>query len=307
MLGGTGVIISGPCFNDDNIYCNFGSKSVKGVIMENGSLLLCVTPEMTHSGEVKVKVRINGTDYKSVFFSSEFTCFRRLICFIFDSACLSVSPERAYSVDFTPGGLIFVGGETRTITWSPDSIIPSHLDINVTDIFVDITLYSQEVNSHYLISYDWNPKKTLNSKVPNLGQTTVVIPSDGLSCKYPTYTSFELGVCPIVIKVSLASTDFTLTRELSGEIGQWSGVGFFKSKEIADDNLRDACETWSEFDQESSRLRNLIPCPPTLRLIRFDPAFQEIQLTSTAGKTQYNEEAMNVFHPRSHVCFNEVK
>lgn len=77
MLGGTGVTITGPCF-EGIVTCKFDRINVVGVIVSNSSLL-CVTPQMPRSGAIEVEVHVNNTIYKSTFFSSECTSFSVLL------------------------------------------------------------------------------------------------------------------------------------------------------------------------------------------------------------------------------------
>ena len=66
MLGGTGVLVSGPCFGDRSI-CTFDKIEVTGVYVSE-TLLLCVTPAMKQSGEVPVIVLTANKLYYSTFF-----------------------------------------------------------------------------------------------------------------------------------------------------------------------------------------------------------------------------------------------
>ena len=78
MVGGTGVFVSGPCF-DGTIKCRFDGREVDGVsVSDDDSLWLCVTPEMTQSGAVPVEVQSLDIIYKSTFFASEL--YRKSIC-----------------------------------------------------------------------------------------------------------------------------------------------------------------------------------------------------------------------------------
>ena len=201
--------------------------------------------------------------------------------------------------------MLFNGDEFRTIVWSPDTIAPSHVVPNATDIRVDITLFHQNLESFYPIKYIWE-RIPLVTNIPNIGQAVVNIPSVDIHCKYPTNVNLQLNVCPAAIKVSLADPNPTT---LPTDLGQWSGVGFLKTKDLSDIKLREGCENWITFnrDQAPSRFTNLVPCPPTLQLARFDPVYREVQLTSTSVQnSHYPQNAMSFFHPGTHVCFNEA-
>ena len=157
------------------------------------------------------------------------------------------------------------------------------------------------------IKYEWKEESILDTKLPNNGRASVDIPSNLVTCRYPTRLDLQLKICPVVFKVSFSSADPEVRFKLPQGLGQWSGIGFMKAN-VTDGDLRQNCEKWSQFDGESSRLTNLIPCPPTLRLARFDPQFQEVQLTSVAasGSNCYPQNSMQLFHPDSHVCYNEA-
>ena len=69
MLGGTGVIVSGPCFGEQS-KCTFDGVEVTGVFLSE-TLLLCVTPGMKQSGEVPVTVQTSSNLYYSTFFAGK--------------------------------------------------------------------------------------------------------------------------------------------------------------------------------------------------------------------------------------------
>ena len=221
--------------------------------------------------------------------------------------CSTVSPEQAYSIDVIPGGLLFNEDEFRTIKWSPDTIAPQQFFPNATDIRIDITLFHQTYESLSPNKYVWEQMFQVTD-MPNIGQAVVEIPSVDIHCEYPTNGNLKLRVCPVAIKVSLSFADPN-PANLPTELGQWSGVGFMKTKNLSDIQLREGCENWitSNRDQASSRLTNLVPCPPTLRLARFDPVYREVQLTSNFVRNgSYPQNAMSFYHPDAHVCFNEA-
>ena len=66
MLGGTPIILRGPCFRTDySIECAFGDQVVEGVYMESSEqmMAICVSPAFDEPGwkDVTVTVR-NSTD-----------------------------------------------------------------------------------------------------------------------------------------------------------------------------------------------------------------------------------------------------
>ena len=227
---------------------------------------------------------------------------------------LAVSPERAYAVDLAPGGLLLAGEDERTITWSPNSILSSQLVPNPENIKVDVKLFRQEIKSSSLSQYQWIQEDTLSEQLPNNGEAKVVIPSINITCRYPiAYDQVNFGVCPIALKITVNSLpDSTDTKVAEfipqTNVGQWSGVAFLRADDNSDMKLRETCEKWSNADvQSESRLSQLRACPPTLRLARFDPVYQQIQLVSFFSRnSRYHEDSMSLFHPDSHTCFNEA-
>lgn len=70
MLGGTVVIISGPCFESKKVTCKFDESQVDGVVMSD-SFALCTTPEMDRAGSVPLVVEHDKSTYKSTFIFSK--------------------------------------------------------------------------------------------------------------------------------------------------------------------------------------------------------------------------------------------
>ena len=62
ILGGTPVQLSGPCFEvNDDITCYFGDISVKGTRL-NENRVLCVSPELSRTGRIDLKLRVIRAD-----------------------------------------------------------------------------------------------------------------------------------------------------------------------------------------------------------------------------------------------------
>ena len=64
MLGGTSVIVTGPCFDESLEYtCQFGTgvfaSTVRGVYLDERRLL-CVSPMLTQSGNVGFRLQTQG-------------------------------------------------------------------------------------------------------------------------------------------------------------------------------------------------------------------------------------------------------
>ena len=64
MLGGTSVIVTGPCFDESLEYtCQFGTgvfaSRVRGVYLDERRLL-CVSPMLTQTGNVGFRLQTQG-------------------------------------------------------------------------------------------------------------------------------------------------------------------------------------------------------------------------------------------------------
>ena len=224
----------------------------------------------------------------------------------------AVSPERAYAVDVQSGDLLLTGEDTTiVVNWSPGSIISSQLAPNPADITVDIKLFRQGLKPSSLNQYQWIQEDVLGEGLPNSGEATVLIPPINVSCHYPiAYDDIDFSVCPVALKVTVNSLPDSTEEKVSefitkASVGQWSGVAFLKADDTSDMKLRETCERWSNADSHSTRLSQLRACPPTVRLARFDPAYQQVQLASSFARlsNRYHEDLMSLFHPGSHTCF----
>ena len=79
MLGGTAVLVSGPCLEEtDQITCMFGERSVNGLYISE-MLSVCVSPTISTTGRVRFQliVQTNGTSTdryrgESVFYSGKY-------------------------------------------------------------------------------------------------------------------------------------------------------------------------------------------------------------------------------------------
>lgn len=62
MLGGTGVLVNGPCFDeDDSIECSFGDVTATGVFINN-TLALCVTPVLSQLSILPFSLTVTKSD-----------------------------------------------------------------------------------------------------------------------------------------------------------------------------------------------------------------------------------------------------
>ena len=69
QLGGTPVIIEGPCFNEnDIIQCVFGSSDPVPGAQVNEVKALCISPSTLKTGNVEFILKVNGTQIGSAAF-----------------------------------------------------------------------------------------------------------------------------------------------------------------------------------------------------------------------------------------------
>ena len=62
MLGGTFVILSGPCFDEtDAVECDFAGTTTPGVYVSNHSVA-CITPALNSVGNVEVSLNVITPD-----------------------------------------------------------------------------------------------------------------------------------------------------------------------------------------------------------------------------------------------------
>ena len=67
-LGGTPVIVTGDTLTtneEDSVICVFDGRETDGFVTKDGQVL-CVSPEMSRTGRVPFRLRINGTFFTAV-------------------------------------------------------------------------------------------------------------------------------------------------------------------------------------------------------------------------------------------------
>ena len=91
MLGGTAVLVSGPCFDEaDNITRVFDGIPTDGMFFSERQSL-CASPILSHTGRVPFQFIVNGTEQfrgDSIFYSG--MCYIRVhaICFDHSAVCI---------------------------------------------------------------------------------------------------------------------------------------------------------------------------------------------------------------------------
>lgn len=225
-----------------------------------------------------------------------------LTCINQTCSSIIVSPERAHSVSISDheDGLLLAKSQERTITWSPDLVLPDNRVGGA--ISVDISLYEQK---HTRIGqnpiFTWKLLKVLVEGTPNDGEETVTIPSLKASCSPFLPTVKVFSICPVAIKVSVSNS------VLPTSIGIWTGIAFFRSSFAKGSDLRQQCELWSTDPSTiSSTLDRLQPCPPNKLVANFDNELErEDRSSMTYGSSNYEEKYMEYFHPSIDVCYRQ--
>ena len=96
--------------------------------------------------------------------------------------------ERGSVVDIETDSLLLRSGSAVKVKWPRNFLVPSLESIDVEKGLVDVKLYERNFNSE---SLPFREIATLASKIPNTGETDVIIPdlSDVLS---------EGGICQVL-------------------------------------------------------------------------------------------------------------
>lgn len=216
-----------------------------------------------------------------------------------------VSMERAYAASFSGDGLLFTKLQERTISWSPDLVLPDQHFGSSVDM-VDISLYGQE---HFRNGVDfiftWKLLEVLVEDTPNDGEETVTIPSGTAASCNPFIPTLKKGfnICPVAIKVSVSKS----TLVLPSSIGIWTGIAFLQSGFVKGTELRNQCDRWSANAMTfSPLLRRLQPCPPNQLVANFDVELEQEDRSSIIDtSSDYEGKYMEYFHPNINVCYRQ--
>ncbi|XP_078686455.1 protein mesh-like isoform X6 [Branchiostoma floridae x Branchiostoma belcheri] len=139
MLGGTKVLISGPCFDDSsvNIWCKFGNKDPVSGWIESNITAACISPFLAVPGRIPLLFSTDGGNT------------------VHDAVYTSVDPNRLVAeLEVTENS-----DETITIDWHP---------FNIDDNVVNVRLHGFDENTG-----TWDIISQLATSIPNTGSYTI--------------------------------------------------------------------------------------------------------------------------------------
>ncbi|XP_019630499.1 PREDICTED: sushi domain-containing protein 2-like [Branchiostoma belcheri] len=139
MLGGTKVLISGPCFDDSNvnIWCKFGDKDPVSGWVESNITAACISPFLAVPGRIPLLFSTDGGNT------------------VHDAVYTSVDPNRLVAeLEVTENS-----DETITIEWHP---------FNIDDNVVNVRLHGFDE-----VTGTWNIISQLATSIPNTGSYTL--------------------------------------------------------------------------------------------------------------------------------------
>ena len=229
--------------------------------------------------------------------------------------------ERGSVVDIETDSLLLRSGSAVKVKWPRNFLVPSLESIDVEKGLVDVKLYERNFNSE---SLPFREIATLASKIPNTGETDVIIPdlSDVLS---------EGGICQVSINVEIKSLPtgnnlqkrrnipkvaLTILRALL-KFSIWAGKLYLRVGllDIATrpNYLHDKCQDWvnSQHPGIGEEILDLVsrfyPCPPTLNRAQAPIFGFEIDLKdSQIWPLNYiNDWQRNFFHSNAFMCFHQ--
>ena len=238
-------------------------------------------------------------------------------CIVFTTILFyTVSPDKGHVVNIASSTLMFRSKAKVQVSWPPHQLISAAIPINSSLLSVDISLYTQEYTllSSGMWRAEWRHLATPVTSIKNsIGKAEVALPPSDIKCTFPlTSGSIQVGVCPIVVKVSVSKiTQSKVSLMLPSDIGIWSGIVFLQTERADSSRLRAMCKKWGESEETLGQngqtlLDKVLTCPPTQNLARFDPNFEEESYRSILSSTQYASQIMGFLHPNIDICFVQV-
>ena len=197
-----------------------------------------------------------------------------------------------FTVQLSESDLLFTPGATFTITWSPNSIVPS---VDPDSFTVDVGLYCFNEASDTFTAV-----AILANDIENSGETVVTLPSQ--------ISGFS-DVCIFSIEVMVGGTTNALNRrqvdpdlvnrlielaESGRRAGVWGIVGYLTFSLF----LRGLCEAWCATQPANigqTSINQVLPCPPTVQQAMVDNRFE-----------MENMLISRTFHPGTDRCFRQI-
>ena len=237
-----------------------------------------------------------------------------------------MAPTRAHQVGFSVKDapddmqLYFRPGDVVTLTWVPSEVIQTYLSTN-TNFRVNIEMLQQrDVIPSTSTNPRWIPLDgTQFDDVENSGTFDYTIPTELIMSE----CAGQSDLCPVVFHISAVEgtranvtggeEDIELPGSAGGyRVGIWSSVGYLQNgSDISPAGLSQTCDDWANLPSSkilTSRLRQLLPCPPTEAQAIADVQFRREVMSSIVGNsdTGYSDAAMRFFYSGASVCYLQV-
>ena len=262
QLGGTPIIITGPCFNESSsITCRFGEIETPCVRISNREAL-CISPKLDVKGHIPIKVIIGNVEYVD----DSVTFYSRKLLYV----CPLYMHVLFFFMYLTTIGndLVISDDETLNISWFPPAIFPLANSDNKFQIHITL----QEANAEYTANaLSWTISTVLKASLSNDGNTKNVLlpnlPSDDAdsSVPIPFQSPYSLAFIKVSIDVSsIPSGNSTYLNALktlillgSDSPSRWSHVLFRKTETKPDE---ESCSQWISQTRDIIRT-DLDACP----------------------------------------------
>lgn len=267
-LGGTVVIIKGPCFeNGGTINCTFGSVTVPGVRVSRFRAM-CISPMFGNiASPIDFTLQINGSNINSIVKFYLRKCIVNNVYYIAVILCVDaftdLSDVRMISNDYR---FLVQSGNSTELQWNPSSLLPlaanDQFNVSISLYRLNVVLSSNFISSATTIDHLSNLLTNLN----NSGTAMVTIPSFSSSWR----------LVPFLFKVNIAlDTNPTSNNsylqalyELYNGHSTVNNAGIWSHLIIWWDGTTGLCSVWHpmlNFDfwqtSASSSFTDLPPCP----------------------------------------------
>jgi hypothetical protein len=277
VLGGTPVVVSGPCLQDPtDIQCIFGDHSTAGEYLTNREAYLCTSPELQRIGRIPFTLVVrhgNGSVYRG------YTSFQ------------SVSFDRGHEVDILREDLA-LDSKSVQIKWNKNILLFESPETYTVDI------YLFELNNDGSLSRPMNVAK----RVTNTGMTVV---------RVPRVKHTQSLLVPVFLKVVPSEKTRRRKRQIDLDpkksIGTWSGLVFSPRDGSSVQVMRKECDKWFRQQPDGGDLlKDTVPCPPTLDQARLpNSGLEEVNRQSIFQATKYADLSHAYYHPMTDICFQQ--